>query len=139
MKKAFFIILAIFIAMQFIQTNKDIKQTPKSLEIKAPEHIMTMLKNACYDCHSNEVKWPWYASVAPFSWIINDHVYNGRRALNLSEWENYSDKEKKKQLKEIFRTAYASMPLAGYIRFHEEADLTREQRTQIRDWTGVKK
>lgn len=139
MKKAFFIILAIFIAMQFIQTDKELQQVPKELEIKAPENIMLMFKNACYDCHSNEVKWPWYSHVAPFSWIINDHVSNGRLALNFSEWENYSEEEKQKQLKEIFRTAYASMPLSGYIRFHEEADLTREQRTQIRDWTGVMK
>lgn len=42
-------------------------------------------------------------------------------------------------MKEIFRTAYASMPLSSYIKFHKEADLTREQRTEIRDWTGVKK
>ena len=139
MKKTLFIILAIFLLMQLIQTDKINKATPKELEIKAPEQIITMLKNACYDCHSNEVKWPWYSNIAPFSWIIDDHVSNGRQALNFSTWENYTKEEKKKQLKEIFRTAYASMPLAGYIKFHEEADLTREQRTQIRDWTGVKK
>ncbi len=139
MKRTILIILLVFIAMQFIQTEKINKQTPKELEIKAPEHIMTMLKNACYDCHSNEVKWPWYSNIAPFSWIINRHVSHGRNALNFSEWENYTEEEKKKELKEIFRTTYASMPLADYIKFHEEADLTREQRTQIRDWTGVKK
>lgn len=42
-------------------------------------------------------------------------------------------------MKAIFRTAYASMPLASYIKAHEDADLTREQRTLIREWTGVKK
>ncbi len=139
MKRALFIFLAVFVAMQFIQTQKDNKQTSRNLEIKAPENIMTMFKNACYDCHSNEVRWPWYSNIAPFSWIIDSHVGNGRLALNFSEWENYSEKEKQKQLKEIFRTVYASMPLADYIKFHEEADLTREQRTQIRDWTGVMK
>jgi len=139
MKRNLIIILAIFVAMQFIQTEKINKNTPKNLEIKAPVHIKTMLKNACYDCHSNEVRWPWYSNIAPFSWIIDDHVNNGRSALNFSEWENYTEEEKKKELKEIFRTAYASMPLSGYIRFHEEADLTREQRTMIREWTGVKK
>jgi len=139
MKRNLIIILAIFIAMQFIQTEKINKETPKNLEIKAPEPIMSMLKNACYDCHSNEVRWPWYANIAPFSWIINDHVNNGRMALNFSLWENYTEKEKKKELKEIFRTAYASMPLASYIKFHDEANLTREQRTMIREWTGVKK
>lgn len=139
MKRTLLIILLVFLAMQLIQTEKVNKSTPKELEIKAPENIMTMLKNACYDCHSNEVNWPWYSNIAPFSWIIDSHVSHGRNALNFSEWENYTEKEKKKELKEIFRTAYISMPLADYIRFHEEADLTREQRTMIRDWTGVKK
>ncbi|MGB6328340.1 MAG: heme-binding domain-containing protein [Halarcobacter sp.] len=139
MKKTLLIIVSIFLLAQLIQTEKINKPTPKELEIKAPEHIMTMLKKACYDCHSNKVRWPWYSNIAPFSWMIDSHVNDGRSALNFSEWENYTEKEKKKELKEIFRTAYISMPLKDYIIFHEEADLTREERTQIRDWTGVKK
>lgn len=139
MKRAILIILAIFISMQFFQVDKTVEQTPKELEIKAPENIMTMFKNACYDCHSNETKWPWYSYVAPFSLMVNSHVQDGRQALNFSIWENYSPEEKKKQIKEIYRTAYASMPLSSYIRFHKEADLTREQRNEIRDWTGVMK
>jgi hypothetical protein len=125
--------------MQFFQVDKENKEIDTTLEIKAPDNIMTMLKNACYDCHSNQTKWPWYSNIAPFSWAINTHVKDGRKALNFSTWEEYSLEEKNKKMKEVFRTAYASMPLSSYIRFHEEADLTREQRTQIRDWTGVKK
>ncbi len=139
MKRAILIILSILVFMQFFQIDKENKEIDKTLEIKAPDNIMTMLKNACYDCHSNQTKWPWYSNIAPFSWAIDTHVKEGRKALNLSTWEEYSPEEKKKKMKEIFRTAYASMPLSSYIKFHEEADLTREQRTQIRDWTGVKK
>lgn len=139
MKRALLIIVAIFIIMQFFQIEKENKEVNKNLEIKAPDNIMTMLKNACYDCHSYETKWPWYSNISPFSLMIDTHVKDGRRALNFSIWEEYSEKEKKKQMKEIFRTAYASMPLSSYIRFHKEADLTKEQRSQIRDWTGVRK
>ena len=139
MKRTLLIFALVFIAMQFIQTEKINKTAPKNLEIKAPNHIMSVFKTSCYDCHSNETKWPWYSNVAPFSWIISGHVKNGKAWLNFSEWENYTEKEKKKKLKGIFRTVYASMPLASYVRLHEEADLTREQRTMIRDWTGVKK
>jgi len=139
MKRAILIIFSILVFMQFFQIDKENKEIDKTLEIKAPDNIMTMLKNACYDCHSNQTKWPWYSNIAPFSWAIDTHVKEGRKALNLSTWEEYSPEEKKKKMKEIFRTAYASMPLSSYIKFHEEADLTREQRTQIRDWTGVKK
>ncbi len=139
MKRAILIIFSILVFMQFFQIDKENKEIDKTLEIKAPDNIMAMLKNACYDCHSNQTKWPWYSNIAPFSWAINTHVKEGRKALNLSTWEEYSPEEKKKKMKEIFRTAYASMPLSSYIKFHEEADLTREQRTEIRDWTGVKK
>ncbi len=125
--------------MQFIQTEKTNAVRDKILELKAPEDIMILFKNACYDCHSNEVRWPWYSNIAPFSWVISNNVKNGRKALNFSEWESYDEKQKQKKLKEIFRTAYASMPPNSYKKFHKEADLTREERTQIRDWTGVKK
>lgn len=139
MKATLLIILGLFLFAQLFQTEKVNKVTPKELEIKAPPHIMTMLRNACYDCHSNEVKWPWYSYISPFSLMIDRHVKDGISSLNFSEWENYTQEEKQKQLKEIFRTAYASMPLKDYIFFHEEANLTREERTQIRDWTGVMK
>ncbi|RXK11966.1 cytochrome C [Halarcobacter mediterraneus] len=139
MKRALLIFAIVFIAMQFIQTDKVNKQTSSELEIKAPTEIMTIFKQACYDCHSNNTKWPWYSNVAPFSWIIDSHVKNGRKALNFSLWQEYTKEKKEEKLKAIFRTAYASMPLSSYIKAHEEADLTREQRTLIRDWTGVKK
>lgn len=139
MKRALLIIISILVFIQFFRIDKTNEQTSKDLEIKAPENIMVMLKNACYDCHSNETKWPWYSNIAPFSWAINTHVEDGRKALNFSIWENYTEEKKAEKMKEIFRTAYASMPLSSYIKFHKEADLTREQRTEIRDWTGVKK
>ncbi|RXJ66994.1 cytochrome C [Halarcobacter ebronensis] len=139
MKRAFLVMLAVFIVMQFIQTEKVNKVTAKELEIKAPKQIMSILKTACYDCHSNEVKWPWYSYVAPFSWVISGHVNDGRAWVNFSEWENYTKEEKKKQLKEIYRTAFVAMPLRSYLWVHGDADLTKEQRDMIRDWTGVRK
>ncbi len=139
MKRALLIMFIVFIAMQLIQTEKTNITSNKNLEIKAPEHIKNVFKTSCYDCHSNEVKWPWYSDIAPFSWVIDRNVKNARASLNFSLWETYTKEDKKKKLKKIFRTAYAPMPPASYILFHDEADLTKEQRTMIRDWTGVKK
>ena len=139
MKRTLLIFLIIFILMQFIRVEQTNVAVEKDLEIKAPQEIMTMFKNSCYDCHSNEVKWPWYSQIAPFSWTIKNHVNNGRKWLNFSIWETYTQEEKEKKLKGIYRTAYSIMPLPTYIWLHKEADLTREQRTLIRDWTGVRK
>jgi hypothetical protein len=139
MKKTLLIFFIVFVVAQFIRIDKTNELTDKNLEIVAPTKVMSVLKKACYDCHSNEVKWPWYSNVAPISWVVADHVIEGRKALNFSIWQNYSNEEKKKRLKEIFRTVYASMPLASYVMFHKEADLTKDERTMVRDWTGVKK
>ena len=138
MKLALLIFLIIFIVRQFIQPNKENIVVDKNLEIKAPTEVMTLLKTSCFDCHSNETTWPWYSKIAPFSWVVANHVNTGRKALNFSTWENYSPQLKEEKLKAIYRTAYASMPLPSYIYAHEEANLTKEQRSMIRDWTGVR-
>jgi len=138
MKRALLIFLIIFIVMQFIQPNKENIAVEKNLEIKAPPEVMTLLKTSCFDCHSNETTWPWYSNIAPFSWVIAPHVAEGRKALNFSVWEEYSIEKKDEKMKAIYRTAYASMPLPSYIYLHENANLTKVQRSMIRDWTGVR-
>ena len=136
MKNFFLIVLAILVALQFIPSEIDNPKTDKSLEIKVSPEIMSIFKRSCYDCHSNEVVVPWYASVAPASFFIKGHVDLGRKWLNFSEWENYTDKQKDDKLKGIFRTVYAAMPLPSYISLHEEAKLTKDEIKLIRDCTG---
>jgi len=139
MKRTLLIFFIVFLAMQLIQTEKVNTPTNKELQMKLPDDIRAIFKPACFDCHTNSTNWPWYSNIAPFSWIIDSHVMNGRKALNFSIWETYNEEKKEEKMRAIFRTVYASMPLQSYIKGHEEADLTREQRTLIRDWTGVKK
>ena len=138
MKRMLLILFMLCIVVQFITIKKVDESIDKDLEIKANEQVMGIFKKACYDCHSNEIKYPWYSSVAPISWVIDDHIKEGRKALNFSTWEKYTDEEKNDHLKDIFRTVYAPMPLQSYIWLHKEADLTKEERKQVRDWTGVR-
>lgn len=139
MKNTLIIIFAMFALMQLIQVEKVNPNIDKILEIQAPAEVQTILENACYDCHSNKTVWPWYADIAPASWIIQDHVVQGRKTLNFSTWNEYTDEVKKDKLKKIYRTVYAAMPLASYIQLHDEANLTKEQRELIRSWTGVRR
>jgi len=136
LKKILLIVLAIFIGLQFIPATIENPQVDKNLEIKVDDKIMAVFKRSCYDCHSNEVVIPWYQAVAPMSFKIKHHVDLGRKWLNFSEWENYTDEEKDKKLKGIFRTVYAAMPLSSYVWLHPEAKLTKEEIKMIRDWTG---
>ncbi len=139
MKKFLLIVFVCFVGMQFIRIDKALPKSDKSLELVAPKEVMAILKKACYDCHSNETVYPWYSNIAPFSWTISSHIKEGRKALNFSNWQNYTQNEKEKKLKDIYRTVYAAMPLQSYIWLHSEADLSKEQRKMIRDWTGVRK
>lgn len=139
MKRTLLIFLGLFVLMQFIQIDKTNETADKNLEIKADEKVMNIFRTACYDCHSNETKYPWYSNIAPFSWVISNHIKDGKMALNFSLWEKYTKEEKSEHLKDIYRTVYAAMPLQSYIWLHKEAELTKEQRNLIRDWTGVRK
>ena len=136
MQKTLYVIFAIFIALQLIPAKIDNPTTAKNLEIKVTPELMTIFKRSCYDCHSNEVVIPWYQTIAPASFFIKRHVDLGRKWLNFSTWENYTEVEKDKKLKGIFRTVYAAMPLASYVSLHKEAKLTKDEINLIRDWTG---
>ncbi|QOG13009.1 heme-binding domain-containing protein [Arcobacter sp. FWKO B] len=134
MKITLITLILIFIGMQFIPVDRTNPEFDKSKEIFLPEHIKPLIKDACYDCHSYETKWPWYSSIAPMSYSVSKNVAHARQGLNFSIWEDYDDETKHKKMRELFRAVYAAMPLGDYIRFHAEADLTKEQRTLIRDW-----
>jgi hypothetical protein len=51
-----------------------------------------LVKQACFDCHSNETEWPWYSHVAPASWLIERDVRQARARLNFSEWNRRPDR-----------------------------------------------
>jgi hypothetical protein len=136
MKNFFLIVLAIFIIMQFFPAKIENPTTAKELEIKVSPQLMSIFKRSCYDCHSNEVKVPWYSAIAPVSFYVKGHVDLGRKWLNFSEWENYDEKQKDDKLKGIFRTVYAAMPLESYTMMHEGTKLTKKEIKLIRDWTG---
>ncbi|MCT7596855.1 heme-binding domain-containing protein [Aliarcobacter butzleri] len=139
MKRFLLILLGLFLVIQLIPTSKENEVVDKSLEITAEEGIMDILRTACYDCHSNETVYPWYSYIAPFSWTISKHVKEGKKALNFSIWETYTEKEKEEHLKDIYRTIYASMPLQPYLLIHTKANISSEDRKVIRDWTGVRR
>ncbi|MFI5403990.1 MAG: heme-binding domain-containing protein [Planctomycetota bacterium] len=82
---------------------------------------------ACFDCHSNETKWPWYASVAPMSWLVQRDVEEGREHLNFSEW----DRPQKDAHEAPEMVEEGEMPPWFYLPMHAEAKLTAEEKAQM--------
>jgi Haem-binding domain len=100
-----------------------------------PPQIATLLHEACYDCHSDETRWPWYAHVAPVSWLIADDVKEGRRHVNFSDWpRNFPDRAAKRCDDISEELDYKEMPPAQYQWMHPAARLTDTQRKELMQW-----
>jgi len=132
LKKTIVWIAAVFLAIQLIpidRENKPVKAEDNFVDIyNTPQHIRTILKNACYDCHSNETVYPSYAYVAPLSWAVKDHVNEGRQYLNYSEWGTYNKDLRRNAVEKTVQTLEnRTMPLPSYITYHPEANLTTAQ------------
>ena len=129
------IMIAILLAIQLIRPEKTNPPIDQSLTLKAPENVMKILKNSCYDCHSNETKWPAYAEIAPISWNIIGHVNDGREALNFSQWKTIDPKIKIARLKRSIKTINnGMMPLSNYLFMHDKAKLSDAQKRVIIQW-----
>ena len=88
-----------------------------------------LMVNACYGCHSNEVEWPWYSNIAPVSWVVADHVDEGRAEVNYSEF--VVDPGEAEETIEVILEG--SMPPAYYTVFglHPEARLTEAEVAEL--------
>ncbi|WP_333851522.1 heme-binding domain-containing protein [Epilithonimonas sp.] len=139
MKKIIFWIAVVFVAIQLVPVDRENKAVDKRNNFvdiyKTPENIKSILKNACYDCHSNEVEYPNYAYVAPISWTIKDHINEGREHLNLSEWGTYNKDLKKNAIEKTISSVHElQMPLPSYISYHPKANLTTKQRRELENY-----
>jgi len=100
-----------------------------------PPEIATLLHRACYDCHSDETRWPWYSRVAPVSWLVANDVNRGRERLNFSDWPRELTERAAKRLERVSEEVdYKDMPPAKYTLMHPEARLTADQRQQLIHW-----
>ncbi|GLB49994.1 heme-binding domain-containing protein [Neptunitalea lumnitzerae] len=138
-KKILLAIVVIVIVMQFIQPDKNIsEEIPQSDFIvlnTPPAEVATILKTSCYDCHSNNTEYPWYGNVAPVSYILANHVNDGKRHLNFSEWGKYNQNQKEHALEEIIEVVeHREMPMTSYISMHEEAALTDTEVKVLNDY-----
>lgn len=139
MKKILVIILVAFIIIQFFPIDKtNPAPTPGMdfLRIKdTPPEIATLINSSCYDCHSNETRYPWYANIAPTSWFLKNHINDGRKHLNFSTFAVYETKQQIHKLEEcIEMVEKKQMPLYSYFLGHQEAKLTDEQRKILIDY-----
>ena len=143
-KKILLSILVVLILIQFIQPapNKTEQLLPTDITkiCNVPDSIQNVLKTACYDCHSNNTNYPWYAYVQPIGWMLNNHIQNGKKQLNFSDFGSYSVRRQKNKLKSMANQINdGAMPLSSYSLMHKNARLTKEVKSLIINWAQQSK
>lgn len=125
--------LVVVVAVQFVPVTR--ANPPVEFEVEAPDDVHAILRRACYDCHSNETRWPWYSRVAPVSWLVARDVARGREDLNLSEWPVFDFEAQEHALADIVKQIdRKKMPLPIYVVMHPEAKLSEAERARLLDW-----
>ena len=124
-----------FIAIQLLPVSRT--NPPVQGDFRGSAEAVSVLRRACYDCHSNETVWPWYSRVAPLSWVIAHDVNEGRAALNFSTWNQLSAEKQAEAMNESWEeVAEAKMPTWYYVALHPEARLSPADQSVLRAWSA---
>src|SRR5215213_3952211 len=94
LKKIFIVLVIAFIVIQFFRPEKNISAAAPSNHIAAkfsvPADVNQILSTSCYDCHTNNTRYPWYSYVQPVAWWLDDHIREGKKHLNFDEYASYN-------------------------------------------------
>jgi hypothetical protein len=139
-KKLFLGLVVVAGVLQFIRPDKNLssilpgKNDLVTLYPPSPE-VRRILETACYDCHSNHTRYPWYAEVQPVGWWLASHVNDGKGELNFSEFGTYPAKLQGSKMGKIADAlTERSMPLKSYTWIHRDAIFTDAQNNLLIDW-----
>lgn len=139
LKKIFLGLLLVFLALQLVRPTKNVSRAPDPQDITAryptPPAVKQLLTVACFDCHSNHTRYPWYAEVQPVAWWLAQHVRDAKHDLNFSEFGAYSKKTALGRLEAcVDEVTDRTMPLPSYRLTHPDARLTDAQVKLLTDW-----
>lgn len=129
----------VFIGLQFVQPDRTNPPVDESKTIFArvqvkPE-VKAIFERSCYDCHSQNTRWPWYSYVAPVSWLVAEDVKEARAHMNLSDWSQYNTLKSVAKLDQICEeVSNGLMPLPKYLTMHPKAKLTQQDIDEICNW-----
>jgi hypothetical protein len=116
----------LFILIQLIPVSRTNPPVTREVRWNSPE-TRVLAQRACFDCHSNETVWPWTSNIAPASWLLANHVAEGRSDLNFSEWDRPNS-----EAEEIPESVLdEEMPPWDYMLMHASARLTEAEKDAL--------
>jgi cytochrome c551/c552 len=128
-------------AIRPARTNPPIDESQTiNAKTQMTSDVAAIFDRSCRDCHTNKTVWPWYTNVAPVSWWLSNHVSDGRRSLNMSEWAKLPNDRQDRKLRQICDEVQdGNMPLSSYTPMHPAAKLSDQDRKTLCDWTETER
>lgn len=143
-KKILLGLFIVFIAMQFIRparnVNGQVLPTDITKTVAVPDKVMNILKISCYDCHSNNTRYPWYMNVEPMGWLMASHIKEGKANFNFSEFGSYSKRKGANKLRAVGKTTKeGTMPISSYTMMHSDSKLSQMDKNLLMEWASAAK
>lgn len=127
------VFILLFAALQLVRPR--IENPPVTADLAAPLEVKQILRNSCYNCHSNETQLPWFDRLAPASWLVANDIKEARRHLNFSEIGNLPAAQQKATLYEaVNQVQLGAMPLPQYLLIHPHARVSAEDLAVLKDY-----
>jgi len=138
-QKILIVILVVLIIIQFIHPAHNVSNATQPNNITkayaTSEDVQNILAKACYDCHSNNTRYPWYAKIQPVDWWLANHVEEGKEHLNFDAFVSYKPARQYHSMKEcIDEVKDGDMPLGSYTLIHTDAKLSDAQKQTLLNW-----
>ncbi len=138
-KKILIGLVVVLVVLQFIRPTRNESAGVSASDITTaytvPEDVQAILKKACYDCHSNNTRYPWYTNIQPVGLWMQRHVNEGKGELNFSEFASYKPKRQAHKMKELAEQVQeGEMPLGSYTWIHKDAILTDAEKQTLVNW-----
>ncbi len=142
LKLSSIILLIILVLIQLVHPTKNVAATPSTHKINTlynvPVNVEQTLVKACYDCHSNTTKYPWYNNIQPVAWWLNNHINDGKKHLNFDEFTTYTIARQYKKLDDCVKEVKNNdMPLSSYTIIHKDAILTDIEKEALYNWCNA--
>jgi len=139
LKKILWLLLIVLIFAQFFGPEKNQGTTDSIVafmeDTNPSENVKLILKETCFDCHSDITRYPWYNNITPINYWMNYHVKDGKKHFNMSNWEGNSAKRKDHKFEELIEMVEEKeMPLPSYTWTHSEAKLSDDQIKAVLEW-----
>jgi len=137
-------VIVLLVAGQVVRPDRTNPASEPAVSFKADTtvsaEIRGTIQRACFDCHSNETRWPWYSAVTPVNYFLVDDVLKGRKHLNFSEWGHMKPLKRQRVLGDIVdELSHGDMPPGPYRLMHSSAALSESEMRLVMEWANAGK